>query len=287
MTSDQRTPLDPALVPVTALHDGTAIAQLGYGVWQIPDDEAEPAVLEALRLGYRHIDTAAIYGNESGVGRGVAASGVPRDEIAIVTKVWNGEQGYDSTLRAYDASLRRLGLDKVDIYLIHWAAPPLGTYVETWKALVTLHNEGRVRSIGVSNFHQPHLTEIIDATGVVPVINQVELHPYLQQEELRAFHRAHGIATEAWSPLGQGKGLLDDPVLGEIAAARGITPAQVVLAWHLANDIVAIPKSATPSRIAENLASVAVRLADDELAAITALDRGRRYGGNPDTADWT
>lgn len=270
--------------PDLPLNDGTTIPQLGYGVWQVPDDEAQPAVEEALRVGYRLVDTAAIYGNERGVGRAIAASGVPREEIYLTTKLWNADQGYDSAFRAYEASQARLGVDVIDLYLIHWAAPPLDRYVEAWKGLVALQQQGAVRSIGVSNFHAPHLQRIIDATGVTPVVNQVEAHPYLQIEQLRAWDTAHQIATEAWSPLGSGRGLLEDPVLAEIAARRDATPAQVVLAWHLAQGNIVIPKSVTPSRIAENWASLGVHLEPEDIDAIEGLERGLRTGGDPDTA---
>ncbi len=276
----------PGLPTVTdhPLLDGTTIPQLGFGVWQVSDDEAATAVAEALRVGYRHIDTAAIYFNEEGVGRAIAESGLDASDIYLTTKVWNSDQGYDKTLDAFDQSLRRLGLDTIDLYLIHWPAPPLDTYVDTWKALIALREQGRTRSIGVSNFNQPHLERIIAETGVTPVLNQIELHPYLQQPELRAFNASHQIATEAWSPLGSGHGLLDDPVLVAIAERRGVTTAQVVLAWHLALGNVVIPKSVTPSRIAENLASVDVTLTEDDLAEIATLDRGHRYGSDPETA---
>lgn len=272
--------------PILPLRDGTTIPQLGYGVWRIPDEEAQPAVEEALAVGYRLIDTAAIYGNERGVGRAIAASGVPREEIYLTTKLWNADQGYDSSMRAYEASLQRLGVDTIDLYLIHWAAPPLDTYVDAWKGLVALQQQGAVGSVGVSNFHADHLQRIIDATGVAPVVNQVECHPYLQVEQLRAWNSAHQIATEAWSPLGSGKGLLEDPVLAEIAERRDATPAQVVLAWHIAQGNIVIPKSATPSRIAENWAALEVHLDSDDIDAIDTLERGDRTGGDPDTADF-
>lgn len=272
--------------PILPLRDGTTIPQLGYGVWRVPDDEAQPAVEEALAVGYRLIDTAAIYGNERGVGRAIAASGVAREDIYLTTKLWNADQGYDSAMRAYEASLQRLGVDSVDLYLIHWAAPPLDRYVDAWKGLVALHEQGAVGSIGVSNFHAPHLQRIIDATGVAPVVNQVECHPYLQVEQLRAWNSAHQVATEAWSPLGSGKGLLEDPVLAEIAAHRDATPAQVVLAWHIAQGNIVIPKSVTPSRIAENWAALEVHLQPEDIDAIDGLERGQRTGGDPDTADF-
>lgn len=284
--TDSSPVITPADVPAHPLADGTTIPQLGFGVWQVPDDQAQTATAEAFRVGYRHIDTAAIYGNEMGVGRAVRESGIDRSEIYVTTKLWNSDQGFDRTLKAFDENMARLDIGSIDLYLIHWAAPPLDNYVETWKAFVRLHEDGRVGSIGVSNFHQPHLERIIDATGVTPVINQVEMHPYLQLNDLRAFHAEHDIATEAWSPLGSGHGLLDDPVLVGIAERLGVSSAQVTLAWHLAIGNVVIPKSVTPARIAENIASVQVTLTADDMAAITALDNGTRYGSNPDTASF-
>lgn len=278
---------DSLSIPSITLSDGALLPQVGYGVWQVPPDEAEAAVGEALRAGYRHIDTAAAYGNEQGVGAAVRGSGIDRAEITVVTKLRNGEQSYDQAIRACEDSIERLGLGPIDVYLIHWAAPTFGTYVEAWKALVALRDAGKVRSIGVSNFNPDHLAAIIDATGVVPVMNQVELHPYLQQPALRAVHDELGIVTEAWSPLGQGRGLLDEPVLAEVGARIGASPAQVALAWQLALGHVVIPKSVTPSRIAENLASVSVTLGDEDLAAITALDRAARYGADPETVAFT
>ncbi|MDO5634948.1 MAG: aldo/keto reductase [Micrococcus sp.] len=274
-------------VDTVAFHDGTTIPQLGYGVWQVKDDVAADVVAQALQAGYRHIDTAAIYGNEEGVGRGIAASGVDRSEIFLTTKVWNSDQGYDSTFAALDASLERLGTDYVDLYLIHWAKPSAGKYVETWKALIELQQQGKVRSIGVSNFPQAQLEEIIEATGVTPVIHQIELHPYFQQRELRAFGAQHQIVTEAWSPLGQGGELLNDPVIVEIAEKHGATPGQVVIAWHLAVGNVVIPKSVTPERIVSNFEGAAVRLSEDDVAAIDALDRAEgRIGPDPATIEF-
>ncbi|UFU07358.1 aldo/keto reductase [Ruania halotolerans] len=272
--------------PTLSLNDGTTIPQLGFGVWQIPDDEAQAATEEAIRVGYRLIDTAAIYGNEAGVGRAIAASGVNRDDLYITTKLWNGNQGYDSTLRAFDESMDKLGLDVLDLYLIHWPCPKADKFTDTWKAFVELKKSGRVRSIGVSNFHAPHLDKIIDATGEVPVLNQVELHPYLPQGELRSVNSSHQIATEAWSPLGSGHGLLENETLTSIASAHGVTPAQVVLAWHLQLGNVVIPKSVTPSRIAENFAASTVSLSDEDMTTIATLDAGTRYGGDPDTANF-
>jgi 2,5-diketo-D-gluconate reductase A len=274
--------------PELTFNDGLTIPQLGYGVWQVEDDVAEVAVGKAFEAGYRHIDTAQIYGNESGVGRAVAASGLGRDDLFITTKLWNADQGYESTLAAFEGSMERLGLETLDLYLIHWLQPKQGKYVDTWKALVELQKQGRVKSIGVSNFTIEALQEIIEATGVVPAINQVETHPYFNQAGLRASEAENGILHESWSPLGQGQGLLEDPVLQDIAAKRGATPAQVVLAWHLALGNVVIPKSVTESRIVENWEALNVTLEAEDLEAINALDRGAkgRIGADPATADF-
>ncbi|MEU0881505.1 aldo/keto reductase [Lentzea sp. NPDC005914] len=255
--------------------------QLGFGVWQVPDAEATPAVTAALKAGYRSIDTAAIYGNERGVGEAIA--GFDRDELFVTTKLWNADQGYDSTLRAFDESLKKLKLDVLDLYLIHWPTPARDLYADTWKAFVELQKEGRVRAIGVSNFQPAHLRRLIDETGVGPAVNQIELHPYLQQAELRAFHAQHGIQTEAWSPLGQGGELLSDPVIAEIAERHGRSAAQVVLRWHLQIGNVVIPKSVTPARIVENISVFDFELSDEEIAAVSTLDRAGRIGPNPDT----
>lgn len=274
-------------VPTVPFHDGTTIPQLGYGVWRVEDEVAADVVAQAIRAGYRHIDTAAIYGNEAGVGRAVAAAGVPREELFITTKVWNSEQGYDKALAALEDSLAKLGTDYVDLWLIHWAKPAQGTYVDTWKALIEAQRQGKARSIGVSNFPAEQLEEIIEATGVVPVIHQVETHPYWQQRELREVQERHGIVHESWSPLGQGGDLLADPVVTEIAEAHGATPAQVVIAWHLAHGFVVIPKSVTPERIASNLAAADVELTEDEVARIDALDReDGRIGPDPATIEF-
>ncbi|MCQ8192906.1 aldo/keto reductase [Streptomyces sp. RCU064] len=257
--------------------------QLGFGVWQIPDDEAQIAVRNALDAGYRSIDTAAIYGNEEGTGKGLAASGIARDELFVTTKLWNGEQGYDSTLRAFDTSLTKLGLEYVDLYLIHWPMPGVDKYVDTWKAFEKIYSEGRAKAIGVSNFHPAHLQRLLSETSIVPVIDQIELHPRLPQAELRAFNARHDIATEAWSPLGQGKGLLEDPKLAAIAEKHGKTPAQVVLRWHLDLGNVVIPKSVTPSRIKENIDVFDFQLDSEDLAAIDSLETGVRLGLDPET----
>ncbi|MFI8826291.1 aldo/keto reductase [Streptomyces sp. NPDC053431] len=255
--------------------------QLGFGVWQVPDDEAESAVATALEAGYRSIDTAAIYENETGTGKALAASGLPREELFVTTKLWNSEQGYDSTLRAFDASLAKLGLDHVDLYLIHWPVPAKDAYVDTYRAFEKILADGRARAIGVSNFLPEHLERLIGETSVVPAVNQIELHPQLQQTESRAAHAKHGIATEAWSPLGQGRGLLEVPALVAIAQKHDRSPAQVALRWHLQVGNVVIPKSVTPSRIRENIDVFDFELDAEDLAAITALDEGRRLGPNP------
>lgn len=283
MTTQQKT-----VSPELTFNDGRTIPQLGYGVWQVEDDIAEAVVGQAFDAGYRHIDTAKIYGNESGVGRAIAASGLDRDDLFITTKLWNSDQGYESTLAAFEGSMERLGLETLDLYLIHWLQPKQGKYVDTWKALVELQKQGRVKSIGVSNFTIEALREIVAATGVVPAINQVETHPYLNQGALRAFEADNGILHQAWSPLGQGQGLLEDPVLKDIAAKRDATPAQVVLAWHLALGNVVIPKSVTESRIVENWEALNVTLEAEDLEAINALDQGARgrIGADPATADF-
>jgi len=257
--------------------------QLGFGVWQVPDAEATAAVTTALEAGYRSIDTAALYANEAGTGKALAASGLPREELFVTTKVWNNDQGYDRTMRAFDTSLRKLGLDYVDLYLIHWPQPARGTYTDTWRALEKIAADGRARAIGVSNFHASHLERLFAEGTVVPAVNQIELHPQLPQAALRALHAEHGIATEAWSPLGQGKGLLDDPVIGAIARRLERTPAQVVLRWHLQLGNVVIPKSVTPSRIRENLDVFGFALSAEDMAALAALDDGTRHGPDPDT----
>ena len=271
------------MVKNITFNDGNSIPQLGYGVWQIEDNGAADAVGTALETGYRHIDTASIYGNEVGVGRGIAASSVPREDIFLTTKLWNSDQGFEKAITALDASLERLGTDYVDLYLIHWAMPQQGTYLESWRALIELKKQGKVRSIGVSNFPQAQLREIIADTSVTPAIHQIELHPYFSQEELRKVHEELGIVTEAWSPLGQGGEILKDPVIVEIAGKHGISPAQAVLAWHLAKGIVAIPKSVTPARIAENFAAANVTLDTADIAAIDGLTRkDGRIGPDPE-----
>ena len=274
----------PAAVPTAptvALDDGRRIPQLGLGVWQVPDADVADLVVAAVRAGYRSIDTAALYANERGVGRGIARCGVPREELFVTTKLWNDRHGYDAALRAFDESLARLGLDAVDLYLIHWPVARLGRWVETWRALVRLREEGRARSIGVSNFDAEQLRRLADDSGVVPAVNQVELHPRFAQRALREAHAALGVVTEAWSPLGQGA-LLDDPTVAAIARRHGRTPAQVLLRWHVQQGIVVIPKTARPSRLAENLAVFDFALDDDDLRRLAALDDPRgRTGMDP------
>ena len=275
------------MVKNITFNDGNSIPQLGYGVWQIEDNGAADAVGTALETGYRHIDTASIYGNEVGVGRGIVTSSVPREDIFLTTKLWNSDQGFEKAISALDASLERLGTDYVDLYLIHWAMPQQGTYLESWRALIELKKQGKVRSIGVSNFPQAQLREIIADTGVTPAIHQIELHPYFSQEELRKVHEELGIVTEAWSPLGQGGEILKDPVIVEIAGKHGISPAQAVLAWHLAKGIVAIPKSVTPARIAENFTAANVTLDAADIAAIDGLTRkDGRIGPDPQNPEF-
>lgn len=268
-------------VPPIILNNGVEMPQLGFGVWQVPDDEADQAVTTALEAGYRSIDTAAAYGNEEGTGRALRASGIAREDLFVTTKLWNADHGYDSTLRAFDTSLAKLGLDYVDLYLIHWPMPDNGTYVDTYKAFEKLLADGRVKSIGVSNFLPEHLDRLIEATSVIPAVNQIELHPHLQQLASREYHAQQGIATEAWSPLGQGKGLLEVPAIVAIAQKHGRTPAQIVLRWHIQLGNVVIPKSVTPSRIKENIEVFDFSLDDEDIAAISALNEDRRIGPDP------
>jgi 2,5-diketo-D-gluconate reductase A len=264
------------------LHDGIEIPQLGFGVFQVPPEDTQTAVEEALAAGYRHIDTAAAYRNEKGVGAAIAASGLPRENLFVTTKLWNSQQGFDSTLEAFDASLGRLGLDHVDLYLIHWPVPTEGRFLDTWRAFERIHGDGRSRTIGVSNFRIEDLERLEQEAEILPTVNQVELHPRLQQAELRAWHSDHRIATEAWSPLAQGA-LLSEETVVAVAADRRKPPAQVILRWHLQLGNVVIPKSVTPERIRENIDIFDFELSDEEMEAIGNLDAGERIGPDPST----
>ncbi len=271
-----------ATQPIVTFHDGRTMPQFGLGVWQVSDEDALSSIQTALKLGYRSIDTAAIYRNEVGVGQGIKAGGLPREELFITTKLWNADQSVAP--KAMEESLKKLQLDYVDLYLMHWPAPSQDTYVRAWRDMVKLREEGLTKSIGVCNFHAPHLQRLFDETGVVPVINQIELHPLLQQRELSKFNAAHNILTEAWSPLAQGgKGVFDQAIIRQLAAKYGKTPAQIVIRWHLDSDRVVIPKSITPSRIKENFEVFDFKLEKSELDAISRLDSGKRLGPNPDT----
>ncbi|MFT3899273.1 MAG: aldo/keto reductase [Gordonia sp. (in: high G+C Gram-positive bacteria)] len=269
------------------LHDGTSIPQFGFGTWQIPDADARPRVVEALEAGYRHVDTAQMYGNESGVGRAIADVGLSRDELYVTTKLNNNNHDPQRAIASIDDSLERLGLDYVDLFLIHWPLPGIGIdYVDTWHAMVEIQGTGKARSIGVSNFNADHLQRLIELPGsVVPVVNQIEVHPYFAQNELRAFNKNHRIATEAWSPLAQGQ-VFDDPTLAGIAERVGAPVSQVVLAWHLQRGDIVFPKASSPARIAENFAAQDLKLDAEAVAAIDALDENRRIGPDPATFDW-
>jgi len=274
-----------SLTDTLTLGNGVKIPCVGFGTWQTPDgDVALSSVKAALKAGYRHIDTAAIYGNEAAVGQGLRQAGLAREQIFVTTKLWNDAQGYDEALRAFDDSLERLQLDTVDLYLIHWPAPRKDRYVDSWRALVRLKEEKRVRSIGVSNFQIPHLERIIEETGVTPTVNQIELHPDFQQKELQAFHAAHGILTQSWSPLGQGA-LLHNETISRIAAKHGKSIAQTIIRWHLDNGILVIPKSVQAGRIVENFSVFDFTLDPDDLARLATLDDAKhRVGPHPDTA---
>ncbi|MBF4995258.1 aldo/keto reductase [Arthrobacter gandavensis] len=274
--------MEPA--PRLTLNNGVLMDQAGYGTYKVPAPDAAPLVSSALSLGYRHIDTAALYGNEEGVGEAVRsftdAGHVVREDLFVTSKVWNTDHGYDAALRAFDTSMQRLGFDYLDLYLIHWPCPDRGLYVETYKALETLYAEGRIRAIGVSNFNREHLEVLMDGASVVPAVNQVELHPWLAQRELRAFHEASGIRTVAWSPLGRGA-LLQDPEVRQIAAELGRSPAQTVLRWHVQSGHTVIPKASSEERMAENLDIFSFELGPEQMAALDDMDCGRRTGSNP------
>lgn len=269
------------LMKMKTLNNGVPIPQLGYGVWKIPDEEAVQVVGEAIQTGYRLIDTAMIYGNERGVGKAIAHSDVPREELFITTKVWNADQGYENTLRAFDESLEKLGLDDVDLYLIHWPTPKFDTYVETYQALEKLYKDGRVKAIGVCNFDIEHLERIFAECEVKPAVNQVEYHPYLQQKELKAFCEKHDIQLEAYSPLMNGTYVLENEVIQELAESYGKTPGQIILRWHVQTGVVAIPKTATPRRMKENLSVFDFELTEADMQRIAELDRGERNNQVP------
>jgi 2,5-diketo-D-gluconate reductase A len=276
--------------PSITLNDGNAIPQVGLGVWQTPPEDTERAVATALKAGYRHIDTAAAYGNEREVGRGVTRSGLPREDVYLVTKLWNADHGYERTLAAFDASMDRLGFSGsaayLDLYLIHWPMPSKNAFVDTFKAFAHLRDQGHIRSIGVSNFEPEHLRILVDGTGIVPAVNQVELHPLLQQQELREVHAQLGIATEAWSPLGQGS-LLTNPAVTTVAQAYGKTAAQVLIRWHIQLGNIVIPKSVTPERIVSNFDVCDFELSEQDMASIASLGDGTRLGPDPRSFNFT
>ena len=268
-------------VPSLVMNNGLHIPQLGFGVFLVPPEETKQAVAEALKAGYRLIDTAQGYRNEEGVGTAIAESDLSRDELFITTKLTNSQHGYDTTLAAFDGSMEKLGIDGLDLFLIHWPLPMFDEYVETWRAFEKLLADGRVRSIGVSNFEIPHLERLFAETDVTPAVNQIELHPEFPQEELREFHQEHGILTESWGPLGQGKGLLENPHIVEVARRKGRTPAQVVLRWHVQLGCVVIPKSVHPDRIQENIDLFDFELDDGDMAEISKVRTGQRLGADP------
>ena len=273
-------------VPTIPLNNGVAIPQLGYGVYQVPPDQTADAVTTALEVGYRHIDTAEMYGNEKGVGEAVARSGIDRGEIFVTSKLNNGFHRRDDALRAFDQTLADLGFDTLDLFLVHWPLPGIDIdYVETWKAMEEIYAGGRCRAIGVSNFNASHLRRLFDETGIRPAVNQIEVHPYLAQDDLRAFNAEHEIATEAWSPIAQGK-VLDDPAIVAIAERLGRTPAQVVLRWHVQRGDVVFPKSSSRERMAENFALFDFELETGDMAVLTGLDRAERTGPDPDTFNY-
>jgi 2,5-diketo-D-gluconate reductase A len=272
-------------VPTITLNNGVKIPQLGFGVFQIDPRDTKQATLTALEAGYRHIDTAEMYNNEAQVGEAVRESGIDRDEIFVTSKLSNRYHARDDALSAFDQTMKDLGFDYLDLFLVHWPLPDVGDYVETWRAMEEIYASGRVQAIGVSNFQKHHLRRLLDETETVPVVNQIEVHPYLVQDDLRAFNRQHGVETEAWSPIAQGK-VLDDPVLTRIAEKHGKSSAQVTLRWHIQRGDIVFPKSVTPSRVAENLEIFDFELGEDEIAEITGLNRDERVGADPDTFNW-
>jgi 2,5-diketo-D-gluconate reductase A len=272
-------------VPTVTLNNGVEIPQLGFGVFQVPPAETKAAVLTALEVGYRHIDTAEMYGNEKEVGEAIREFGIDRDDVFVTSKLNNGFHAHDAALTAFDGTLEALGFDRVDLFLIHWPLAMLSDYVETWTALEEIYRSGRARAIGVSNFQPHHLRRIHTEATIVPAVNQIEIHPYLTQDEVRAFDAEHEIATEAWSPIAQGK-VLDDPVIVQVAKDNDRTPAQVVLRWHLQRGDIVFPKSVTRARVEENFALFDFELSGEDMASISALDRGERTGADPDTFDY-
>lgn len=272
------------IVPDASLNNGLRMPQMGLGVWQVPQSTVADTVATALEAGYRSIDTAAAYGNEAGVSEGLRRSGVDREDVFLASKLANPDQGYDPALRAFDATLERMGLDYLDLYLIHWPLPHRDLYVSSWRALERLYADGRVRAIGVCNFQISHLERVLDEGGIAPMVNQIELHPLLVQNKLRDFHSRHNLLTEAWSPLGHGK-LLDDPTVTEIAEELDRTPAQVLLRWQTQLGNVAIPKSVTPERIRTNFDVFDFELSKEDMEAVNALDENRRFGPDPDEFD--
>jgi 2,5-diketo-D-gluconate reductase A len=273
------------VVPSITLNNGVTIPQLGFGVFQIDPADTRQAVLTALQAGYRHIDTAQMYGNEQQVGEAVRESGVDRDDVFVTSKLSNRFHARDDALGAFDQTMKDLGFDYLDLFLVHWPMPDVGDYVQTWQAMEEIYKSGRVKAIGVSNFQRSHLRRLFDETGTVPAVNQVEVHPYLTQDDLRAFNAQNGIETEAWSPIAQGK-VLDDAVLTRIAEKHGKSSAQVTLRWHIQRGDIVFPKSVTPSRVTENFEVFDFELADDEMKEITGLNRDERTGADPDTFNW-
>lgn len=278
-----------AQVPLVALNDGTILPQLGMGVWQVDPQITARVVLDGIKAGYRLIDTAEGYNNEEGVGEAIERAEVPREELFITSKLRNGGHRRDDALKSFDATMEALGMEQLDLFLIHWPVPGQDRYVEAWKTLVELRDQGRIRSIGVSNFNPDHLERIVGETGVVPVVNQVELHPYFQQRDKRDFLREHDVKIESWSPLGSGKGLLDDAALAKIGKAHGKSVAQTIIRWHLQQGLIVIPKSTHAERLKENFDVLDFELSDDEMRAIDGLDKGEagRIGANPKTANFT
>jgi len=272
-------------VPLVTLNNGVEIPQLGFGVWQIPQQQTREAVLTAFEAGYRHVDTAEMYGNERQVGEAVRDSGLPRDEVFVTSKLNNDAHAPDDALKAFDRTMEELGLSQLDLFLVHWPMPGVGDFIDTWRAMEEILGSGRVRAIGVSNFQPHHLQRLFDETEVVPAVNQIEVHPYLTQDDVRAFDAEHGIANEAWSPIAQGA-VLDDPTITRIAERLGKTPAQVTLRWHLQRGDIVFPKSVTPSRIRENIDLFDFELSDEDVQAISALNRDERIGPDPDTFNW-